>query len=1204
MKNFNKLVLLCAMLSITMIGWSQIPQPKSKKQHNDRCVRQKSKKDKTKIGPPPAKTISLTSTSRTKAAQKMSLSDWNAYSGSSLVQKLKESVEYDNQLRSLYDYEESYSINIFSDSNIESVARAMYNISISHDGTYRSGMYGLVCYLHAAVYHEFFQAPISLGPDSKYWYKLACESFSQNSHLFDMTAEAISILDEYLIMVDDPQLRHNSKIINVIKKVMRNMVVYKNWKQITDSNLLRAYSTMVNRIYFVMFRGVQEAEQVFIDALKNDTEFYRLVYQIATDNEIMNNDEFSFLCDNSVGELSRAPMIPEFVNLVDDHLAGIAEVYPRLSGNWLVAIEALNLYCDCSKFGLCKNLDALRTEIEQKLFPNTWTFGDGKIKIRTGLSYEHVEPLYYASQQVEAQVFRILQTDEPVANDPNRTLNIVLYSTLSDYSDYQLFLNDIPSDNGGMYIERGATFYTYERTLAESTYSLEELFRHEYTHYLQGRYIENGMWSETDFYLDDRLTWFDEGMAEFMAGSTSSDGIKYRQSMMNYILGDGADRMTVSDVIGASYDGGSNFYRYGHIIWLYWYHNDMATMREIINYVRTDNITAFDAKMTELKNSSSFQRKIDDFTDQVLANPDAWWTPTTPYLPDAELNVGRLTDIETEFRNITGISNIQVISDADESIRRFGVEGKLSGSNFNQQLDQMIKKLNADEYINNFDYLIGYYKNVSSYSTDFYISGSLRDQAVSDTPVCNFTMGSSVGFIGQEIELKSTSTGYIKGFRWESENARFTNASARETKITFNKVGKYNIRLTVTGNNGATYNHLIEDAIEILAEPNFNYCEATTSSDYAHIRYVGVGDISNINYVFNPNGYGDFTKMVTKLTPGASSFLSIDASYPVKSTNMRAWIDWDQNGSFEASEQIMDAKGLNPLENDFQVPSNAKPGLTCLRIRYSYDEVIDACQPNGYIGETHDYSIIIEGDATTTPPDPSNYCESKSTSFTYEWIKTVSMASFSNSSEGSYYSDYTNTIGSVTPGQQTWVTVQPGFYAGQSYTENVGIWVDWNKNEIFDPEELIFEGSGTGSIGNWFMVPATFSGSTRMRVALQQGSRPNSCGSFQYGEVEDYTLSTTGTKASNLAFDESLIPVKQDALNAYPNPTNGMISLEIPEQYNDATILIVNMLGVTVFSENVNSSLQRINLSQLTSGNYIIIIRNDEGSLKKQIVIN
>jgi len=1290
MKISRKPALLVLLLSFNFIVWSQ--NKTSDTNYAARCTVQKENELIKNPSPAPARKIEIIQNRRTKASSSMSFYNWYSYSGSSLVRKLKQTTDYQNQLKSLFDFEESYGSYVFSNSNVAAVAKEMYNISIAHNGTFDSGMYGLVNYLHAAVYHNFFQKTITLDENSLYWYRLACESFTQNAHLFEINTEAISILDEFIVMVDQEGVRHRPKVIELLKQVMRNLVTKKNWKSITDDRLMRSYATMANRIFFLMFRGVQPADDQYIEALKDDAEFYNLAYQIAVDEDIKNNSELNFLQDNSVGEIARAASIKKFVPLVDQHLSEISKVYPRLHVNWLRAVEAINKYCDCSKFNLCEDLDALRAEIDQKLFPHTWEFDNGKMRIKTSLSYEHVEPLYYAAKQVEAQMYRILQTDQSVIDDPNETLNMVVYGTLEEYQAYQTFLNNLATNNGGMYIERDATFYTYERTRAQSTYSLEELFRHEYTHYLQGRYIENGFWGSTEFFRKNRLTWFEEGMAEFMAGSTSSDGIKFRKSMMKSIASDGENKLPVNETIGASYNSGFKFYRYAYIIWLYMYHKDMATMRELMNYIKADNIVAFDTKVNSLKNSSAFQQKIDSFTKECLTKTDQWWTPTTPYLPDNDLNVGKLTDIEKEFKAISGLSEVEIVSDAEHSISRFGIKGKLQGGQFNQQVDQLIKKLNADKYINNFDYLVGYYKNISGSAADFYITGSLKDKSVSDTPECSFVIQSSTGLVGETFKVRSTSRGYIKGLKWEANNGVFTDDTATETEVKFTAPGKYDISLTVTGNDGKTYTHTIENALDIYAASELEYCEVITDNDYAYIEHVGLGAIDNSNTLYHEQGYADFTEMVSKVSCGTSYPLSVDISYSTANANVNAWVDWNQDGNFDSNEQIMHSIGKNPLTNDFIVPVDAVNGLTRLRIRYALGLDLDACEYNSFIGETHDYSLVIEGgipkdtelptkpamlsatdvdtnslilhweastdniaikayqvwvdnnlfatlssntlkledltsnteyaihivaiDKSNNESTPSNtlvvsteiendgYSIQKSRTSRMEYIKRVLMPNLSNRTESNSYADYTDMVSTVKAGELCSIKIKPGFRPDEKYNVYMVAWIDWNKNKSFEDDEIVLDQNRNSAKLQWFFVPETFSGSTRMRIALQYGSKPNSLDELLSGEVEDYTISTSGTKQGQTEINEIFKSDTKQTFTAYPNPTQGNINLRIPVAFSNANIRLINNLGITVINKKVSCTNEVLHLNGLPSGNYFIIINNDTDIIKKQIIVN
>lgn len=54
----------------------------------------------------------------------------------------------------------------------------------------------------------------------------------------------------------------------------------------------------------------------------------------------------------------------------------------------------------------------------------------------------------------------------------------------------------------------------------------------------------------------------------------------------------------------------------------------------------------------------------------------------------------------------------------------------------------------------------------------------------------------------------------------------------------------------------------------------------------------------------------------------------------------------------------------------------------------------------------------------STDPEISGYCDLKSNSQTYEWIKGVFMANLSNRSEKSAYSDFTNIVSTVRAGNE------------------------------------------------------------------------------------------------------------------------------------------------------------------------------------------
>lgn len=162
--------------------------------------------------------------------------------------------------------------------------------------------------------------------------------------------------------------------------------------------------------------------------------------------------------------------------------------------------------------------------------------------------------------------------------------------------------------------------------------------------------------------------------------------------------------------------------------------------------------------------------------------------------------------------------------------------------------------------------------------------------------------------------------------------------------------------------------------------------------------------------------------------------------------------------------------------------------------------------------------LVRVSDSGGSPSDTSNaaftisdgvvtYCASSGNNQYYEWIGGVAVANVNNPSGKSGYSDFTSLTANLTKGANSNFTLTPDFGSGD-YTEYWRIWVDYNQNGSFDDAgELVYSGASKSAISNSFLVPTSAqSGTTRMRVSMKYSGYSASCGSFTYGEVEDYSV--------------------------------------------------------------------------------------------------
>ncbi len=171
-------------------------------------------------------------------------------------------------------------------------------------------------------------------------------------------------------------------------------------------------------------------------------------------------------------------------------------------------------------------------------------------------------------------------------------------------------------------------------------------------------------------------------------------------------------------------------------------------------------------------------------------------------------------------------------------------------------------------------------------------------------------------------------------------------------------------------------------------------------------------------------------------------------------------------------------------------------------------------------------TITYTASATGYPPSTdrvdvtvgTEYCSAAGAESTISYISNVTFAGIDNDStqEGGY-SDFTaGTPATVTPGTDEIlsVTIFPRIF------ENVSVFIDWNQNAVFDdPGESYVIVADAGGVAGPFtvLIPVPVdapAGDTRMRVIMTLIFSPVPCGTFIYGEVEDYTVHVNPLTAS------------------------------------------------------------------------------------------
>lgn len=314
--------------------------------------------------------------------------------------------------------------------------------------------------------------------------------------------------------------------------------------------------------------------------------------------------------------------------------------------------------------------------------------------------------------------------------------------------------------------------------------------------------------------------------------------------------------------------------------------------------------------------------------------------------------------------------------------------------------------------------------------------------------------------------------------------------------------------------------------------------------------------------------------------------------------------------------EVMAPEGSNGAIVEWNAPTGT---TTCENSGVEVVQVSGGTSGSFFNVGTHEISYNL-GDAcsnvgscsfiiTVLPPEVTNpsgeYCNAGGQIPWFDWIQHVQISSINNQSVKEGYADFTDIAGYITQGEIKYIFLQPGNKNKESFWS---IYIDFNQDMDFDDQgEMVLQESRVGDFGGNITIPANATpGKTRMRIVMQPDAFHGSCGLFQYGEVEDYsmivvagasTFSNESTTTTNIAAPKSI----------YPNPTDGGVFVTLgAERIEKGQLDIYTTTGIKVHSINLagESGTKFVDLSSFDNGMYMITIQQDKQRIwSKRIVL-
>jgi hypothetical protein len=271
----------------------------------------------------------------------------------------------------------------------------------------------------------------------------------------------------------------------------------------------------------------------------------------------------------------------------------------------------------------------------------------------------------------------------PVTGDLNEHIEVVAFASPEDYAKYAGEFFGISTDNGGMYLEgtptaegnkaRFIAMQCPDTWLGGSCQYIDQIYnlRHEFTHYLDGRYIKAGSYGT----FDPNASWA-EGMAEYMAMG------KDHTRTLNTLKGETIPPLYNIVFMGYGYD---NLYPWGYFAMRYLSEEHKDEIELIVATLKAgDN----DAYVAALK--GAVLRTGAGFEAYMLANSETV-APAVAEIPAAD-TIGSCALVQQYARYFDAEkTNFTFTNQTDVPVSLFWVDSTKGEANFGKNYKTLAK---------------------------------------------------------------------------------------------------------------------------------------------------------------------------------------------------------------------------------------------------------------------------------------------------------------------------------------------------------------------------------------------------------------------------------------------------------------------------------------------------------------------------------
>ena len=295
----------------------------------------------------------------------------------------------------------------------------------------------------------------------------------------------------------------------------------------------------------------------------------------------------------------------------------------------------------------------------------------------------------------------------------------------------------------------------------------------------------------------------------------------------------------------------------------------------------------------------------------------------------------------------------------------------------------------------------------------------------------------------------------------------------------------------------------------------------------------------------------------TQPKEGIDQFVTSTIEYDGDLNNV--YVEW-------STESLSETIQMSNSENNIWVSNSAIPNFESgTKVFFKvYAESVD-----GLISETYKFMYQVKANILCTPSMNCDYNDG---------FQLFQIAEINNTSGCEGYGNFTSLSTELEQGSDYDLTVTTGY--GDQY---IKVWIDYNDDLDFTEDEVL--------VDNFVIAPGEAAGLYTETITINipqdvnlgehilraksnwSGDVPiDPCVETTYGETEDYTVFII---ESGLGIIENSFPLKPII---YPNPTNGMITVDLRNNYNDINIQLNDILGRKIITKSLVQG-QKFNLN-------------------------